>query len=109
MVKHLIEREIRKRLAIRIRRQNDPVISMRALAKEFRTSLRVVCDAMTRPVADWREMLEETMPRQIIAGKVPEAGLTRRPSSTSSIPSTLNEPDLDPDIDFDPDSASFED
>lgn len=109
MVRHLIEREIKKRLAIRIRRQNNPGISMRALAKEFRTSLRVVYDAMTRSIAGWNELLDESIPRQIISEKMQGIELAHRQSIAAQKSRMFNEPDLDPDLDPDPDPNLFVD
>jgi hypothetical protein len=109
VVRHLIEREIKKRLAIRIRRQQAPGISMRALAAEFRTSLRVVCDAMTRTALEWRELLDKVMHRKIIDENPRQIVPSRYSSPVALKASVVVDPDLDTTIDFDPDPAAFVD
>jgi hypothetical protein len=59
MTRHMNAHEIQKRISILLAWKRDPSVGYRTLARLYHTSLRVVCDAMTQSVAEWREVLAE--------------------------------------------------
>ena len=82
---------------------------MRALATEFRTSLRVVCDAMTRTALEWRELLDDVMPRQFITERPVVTRKVHQQTSATLKQTVYDEADLDPELDGDPSPDSFDD
>jgi hypothetical protein len=109
MARHMNPREIQKRVSILLARKRDPTVGYRALARQFQTSLRVVCDAMTRSVAEWREVLAELEGDVVGAGQpvpfrpsgaVPHAIY---PEAADSADSGDEDAGFDPERDADPD------
>ncbi|NMC06206.1 MAG: hypothetical protein GYA24_13405 [Candidatus Lokiarchaeota archaeon] len=83
MVRHMNKAELQKRIAIAIEKARNPAIGYRALARAHATSLRVVCDAMTRSIAEWREALADLEPEcPPVATRLPIT--TRRPLRDAS-------------------------
>src|SRR5271157_1138365 len=73
MTRHLNEREIKKRLAIRADKARDAGLTTQVLARKWRTSLRVVCDALARRASEWQELLEERRWDAMRRGMIPQS------------------------------------
>ena len=108
MARHLNKGEIQKRIAIKLAKARDPAIGYRTLARMHATSLRVVCDAMTRSVAEWRDVLVGLEPEGRVTPTVPSTITTPRARVEST--TKARESGFDPERDLDVDElANFGD